>query len=204
MYHRSILRAVLNYKINIVIKVLIFSDFMIFAASNLLSPIFAIFIISRIPSAGLETVGLCAAIYFISKAVFELPVGRFIDKTRSEKDDLYTALLGTILTAAVYLAYIFINSTWQLYLSNIILGAGAALAYPGWYSIFTRHVDTDKKGVEWSLYDVMMGLGMSISAALGAFIADYYGFNVLFVLIFVFTVIGALLLLSIKNKIYTR
>ncbi len=202
MFHRSALKSILNYKVNIVIKVLIMSDFIIFSAGNLLAPIFAIFVMERIHGAGLEVVGICASLYYIAKALVELPVGRFIDKTKSEKDDLWTALLGTILTAVIYVVYMFIDQVWQLYVAHIILGMAAALAYPGWYSIFTRHVDKDKKGVEWSLYDVMMGIGMSISAALGAFIADYYGFNTLMMIAFVVTTIGALLLISIRNKIY--
>ena len=204
MYHRSILRAIMNYRINLVIKVLIMSDFLIFAAGNLLSPIFAIFVVQGVAGAGLEEVGICASIFYITKAVCEMPVGKYIDRTLSERDDLYTALLGTILISMVYLSYCFISQVWQLYLAQVALGAGAALAYPGWYTIFTRHIDNDKKGVEWSLYDVMMGIGMALSSALGAFIADVYGFQVLFVLVFVITLIGALLLIMIKNKIYIK
>jgi MFS family permease len=83
------------------------------------------------------------------------------------------------------------------------MGLAAAIAFPGWYSIFTKHVDKGKEGFEWSLYDVVLGLGMAGMAALGGFLADAYGFNVLFVLISGFTLMGALLLLVIKNRIYT-
>jgi len=202
MYHRSIVRAILNFKINVVIKVLIMSDFLIFAASNLMSPIFAIFIVKQISGAGLEVVGICASIFYVTKAVCEMPIGRYIDRTRGERDDLYMALGGTMITAAVYLSYIFIDHVWQLYLAQLFLGFGAAMAYPGWYTIFTRHVDHDKQGVEWSLYDVMMGIGMAMSSALGAFIADVYGFDILFMIIFFVTIVGSVLLLSIRHKIY--
>lgn len=204
MYYRSIVRSIMNYKINLVIKILILSDFLIFVASNLLSPIFAIFILQKISGATMETVGICASIFYASKAIFEIPVGRFIDKTMSEKDDLYSALLGTVLTAGVYLSYCFLTSVWQIYLAQVVLGLCAAMAYPGWYSIFTRHIDGDKKAVEWSVYDVTMALGIAMAASLGAFIADQYGFYTLFVVISIVTTVGALLLLMIKNKIYLK
>jgi len=204
MYYRSIVRSIVDYKINFVIKILILSDFLIFVASNLLSPIFAIFILQKISGATIETVGICATIFYASKAIFEIPVGKFIDRTVSEKDDLYSALLGTILAAGVYLSYCFLTSVWQIYAAQFVLGLGAALAYPGWYAMFTRHIDGDKKAVEWSVYDVSMALGIAMAASLGAFIADKYGFYALFIVISAVTVVGALSLLMVKNKIYFK
>jgi DHA1 family quinolone resistance protein-like MFS transporter len=187
-----------------VIKVLIFSDFLIWSAYNFLAPVFAIYITGNIAGATIETVGIASALYFVCKSVFEVPVGIFIDKTKGEKDDLYTAICGTILFALIYVLYVFIDSVWQLYVLQMFLGISAALAFPGWYSIFTRHIDKEKEGFEWSLYDVFLGLGIAAASALGAFIADFFGFNVLFLVVSSITILGALLLLMIRNKIYTR
>ena len=203
MYYKSILRSIRYYQVNLVIKILILSDFLVWSSYQLLAPIFALFITDKIHGS-IEVVGIASAIYLITKSVCEIPVGAYIDRSKSERDDLYTALAGTFLTALVYFLYIFINSVWQLYTLQILMGVSAALAFPGWYAIFTRHVDEGKTGLEWSLYDVLLGVGMAGAAALGGFLAGAFGFNVLFALVGLFTIFGSLLLLVIKSKIVVR
>ncbi len=188
---------------NVVIKVLIMSDFIIWSVYELLAPIFALFITDHIKGGSIEVVGIAAAIYLIAKSIFEVPVGIYVDKSKSEKDDLYSAICGTLLSAIVLVLYVFIDSIWQLYLLQFLFGVGSAIAFPGWYSIFTRHVDKGKEAFEWSMYDVLLGLGMAIAAALGGFIAEAFGFDVVFILVGIFTFIGAISLFFIKKKIYT-
>ncbi|MFW0861972.1 MAG: MFS transporter [Candidatus Komeilibacteria bacterium] len=183
---------------------LIFSDFLIWSSYQFLAPIFALFITDRINQSSIETVGLASAIYLISKSIFEIPVGAYIDRSKSEKDDLYTAISGTILASAVFFAFIFIGSVWELYILQIFMGLANALAFPGWYSIFTKHIDKEKAAFEWSLYDVLLGIGMAATAAIGGILAEQFGFNLVFIIIGTATFLGALSLLSIKNKIYTK
>jgi len=204
MYHKGLWVSLKKFKINPIIKVLIVSDFLVWSAYNLVAPVFAIYISDQINNSKLEVIGIAAALYFIFKAIFEVPVGIYIDRSKSEKDDLYTAVIGTILTGFVYFSYIFITEVWQLYLAQSILGIAAALAFPGWYSIFTRHIDKEKQAFEWSLYDVLIGIGIAAASALGAFIAEIFGFNILFFVLFILTILGAWLLIIIKNRIYLR
>lgn len=202
MYHRNIARSLRNLQINVVIKILILSDFVIWSAANLVSPIFAIFIAENIPGGSLEVVGIATMIFLISKSLFEVPVGIFIDRSKSEKDDLYTAIFGTILSAVVFFLYPEVSSVWQLYVLQGLAGVAGACAYPGWYSMFTKHIDKSKEAFEWSLYDVLLGVGMAVTAALGAFMVESYGFNLVFYVIGFATLLGALLLLIIQGKIY--
>lgn len=201
MYSRSILRSMKNYQVNLVIKVLIVSDFLIWSSYQLLAPFFAIFITDKIDQGTIEVVGIASAIYLISKSIFEIPVGMYIDKSKSEVDDLFVSILGTALTATVYFSYIFIDSVSQLYILQGFLGLGAAIAFPGWYSIFTHHIDKGKEAFEWSLYDVLLGIGMAAAAAVGGFLADNYGFDLLFLIVGLFTVAGAILLFTVRHKI---
>jgi len=201
MYSRSILRSIRHYKINLIIKVLIVSDFLIWSSYQLFSPIFAIFITDKIEG-DIEVVGIASAIYLIVKSIFEIPVGVYIDKTKSEVDDLFVSILGTSLTAVAYFSYVFIDSVTQLYILQALLGLGAAIAFPGWYSIFTRHIDKGKEAFEWSLYDVFLGVGMAAAAAIGGFLAENYGFDVLFMVVGILTVSGAFFLFMVKDKVY--
>ncbi len=104
--------------------------------------------------------------------------------------------------SAAYLMYIFINSVFHLYLAQFFLGFASALTYPGWRTLFSHHVDKGREAFEWSLYDVVTGLGMASTAALGGFIADKYGFDTLFLIVASCTFIGAMTLFLIKDSIY--
>lgn len=202
MFHRSILRGLKNYQVNTIIKVLIASDFLVWSSANLVGPVFAIFVTDVIPGGSVAAVGIASMIYFVTKSVVEIPIGTYIDRSKSEKDDLYSALIGTMLNAVTYMLYPLVGAIWQLYLLQIAAGAAAAIAYPGWYSIFTRHIDKSKEAFEWSLYDVLLGLGMAATAALGALMVDKFGFNVVFYMIGILTFSGAMLLFIIRKRIY--
>lgn len=204
MYSRSVLRAIGNYQVNFVIKILILSDFLIWSSYQFVAAFFAIFVTDKIPGGNIEAVGIAVAIYMLTKSIFEVPVGMYIDRTKSERDDLMSAITGTILTAVAYFSYTVIDSVAELYFLQALQGLGAAIAFPGWYSIFTRHVDKGKEAFEWSLYDVLLGLGMAAAAAAGGFIAEEFGFNILFFLVGILTLAGAFLLFTIKKDVFYR
>ncbi|MBU1202735.1 MFS transporter [Patescibacteria group bacterium] len=204
MYFRSIVRSIGHYKINIIIKILIASDFIFWSSYQLFAPFFAIFVTDKIAGGGIETIGIAAALYLICKSLFEIPVGMYIDRSKSEKDDLFSAFLGTFLIGILYLGYLFITSVWELYLLQVLMGIAAAISYPGWCAIFTRHIDKGKEGFEWSLYDILSGIGMAGAAALGGFIIESFGFNSLFVLISIISIFSSFLLLLIKNQLYKK
>lgn len=181
---------------------LILADFVIWSSGQLFAPIFAIFIEDNLADNAIQIAGTSVAIYFIVRSIFEIPVGIFVDRTNSEKDDLVTAVIGTIVIAAVYFFYTMISQVWHLYLLQVGLGIGAAVAFPGWYSIFTRHIDKTKEAFEWSLYDVTVGVGMAAAAAVGSIIANQFGFEILFYIASVMTLLGAITLLTLKGKIF--
>lgn len=202
MYSRTIWRTIQQFEINWVVKMLILADFVIWSSGQLFAPIFAIFIEDNLADNAIQIAGTSVAIYFIVRSIFEIPVGIFVDRTNSEKDDLITAVIGTIVIAAVYFFYTMISQVWHLYILQVGLGIGAAVAFPGWYSIFTRHIDKTKEAFEWSLYDVTVGVGMAAAAAVGSIIANQFGFEILFYIASVMTLLGAITLLTLKGKIF--
>lgn len=204
MYSKHVVRFINQLQVNWVIKLLIMSDFLIWSAQQFFVPIFAIFVTQHVHGATVEVVGVTTAIYLIVRSIFEIPVGMWLDRTKAETDDLYAAVFGTILTSFVFFSYNFITDVWQLYAAQALWGIGSAIAFPGWYSIFTQHIDKNKEALEWSLYDVILGIGMAAAAALGGFLAQEYGFSALFMLASISTFLGALLLLSLKQKICRR
>jgi len=202
MISKQITKFIKNYKINIVIKILIISDFLIWSANQLFAPIFAIFITNDLYNGNIEVVGFSAGIYLFSKAILEIPIGIIVDKRKGELDDLYFAFFGTLLSGVVIFLFNFITTVNQLYVLQGIMGISAAIAFPGWYSIFTKHIDKNKEAFEWSLYDVLLAIGMAITSALGGIVAQKFGFSIIFTISSLSTIIGAFLLLLIKDKLF--
>ena len=171
-----------SLSVNHAIKILLAYLFIINASEGLFLPIIAVFITGTLAGATLKTVGFSLAIFAVTKSIIQVPLARFIDKKRGEKDDFFVLIAGAAIGVVYAYGYLFITVPWHLYLLEGIGGTGAACLMAAYYGLFARHVDKGKEGFEWSLFSVG---GLTISAALGAAIggvfADTYGFRILFI-----------------------
>jgi len=167
------------------------SDFIVVSAFGFVAPIFALFITDKIQGGTIETVGFATAFYWLAAALARLPIARRIDKTESEKDDFYFMIFGSVLISIVPFLFIFSTKIWHVYLIQAFYGVGYSFRLPGWYGMFTRHIDKGQEGYEWSFGSLISGIGSAITAALGGIIAVEFGFNVLFILIGIASIIGS-------------
>ncbi len=114
---------------------------------------------------------------------------------QGEKDEYYLMLLGTFLISALPLCYIFVDKAWQVYLVQFFNAVSFSLVIPAWRVIFTKNMDKDRVGFEWSLDDVGVGVATAIAAALGSVVAERMGFEYLFIFIFFVGFVSVLVLL---------
>ena len=193
---------------NKIIKILITSDFFLNLGWGLLSPIFAIFILEKITDGdslrAVEVAGFSALFYWITKSIFEIPIGWFLDKKYGEKDDFWFMVIGTFITAVVPIGYLFSYVPWHIYFFQIIHAMGMAMALPSWLAIFTRHIDKGKEAFEWSIETTSIGAGAGIAGGIGGLIAASFGFKVVFVFVSSLTFFSAVLLMFVKNSIYPK
>jgi len=178
--------------VNKVIKVLILADFFMLSAVGMASPIFAVFITDHIEGGSLAMVGYVSTVYLLIKAFFQLAFGKWIDKKDSEKYDFFLMIVGSILVSLAPLGYIFSRLPWHIYLIESLTGFGFAMNLPAWYAIFTRHIDRGQEGFQWSLETMLVALGGAITASAGGYLAEHYGFNLVFVLMSVMSLLGTM------------
>ena len=191
--------------INVVIRFLVITDFFYNSAFGSFAPVFAIFITNQIEGGSASVAGFAAAAYWLTKSIFQLPIARFLDRTDGERDEFWAVFFGYIFSGFVPLGYIFAREPWHLYALQAFLGFAMAWAVPGWYSIFTRHVDRWRIGFEWSLQSVFaVGLATSASAALGGFLADRFGFGILFLGASFLAVAASFILLGLRKHLLPR
>ena len=173
--------------INRVIRLLILSDLTLFFAFGLLAPIFAIFITQNIEGGTLKVIGLASSFYWLARTLTTVPLSRIMDKTDGEIDEYFFMLVGSYAMAFIPLFYMISSQPWHIYALGFINGLFNSMAVPGWRIIFTNHIDRGQTGYEWSMEDVGVGLSIGLSSYIGAFMAEKFGFELVFILI---TIVG--------------
>lgn len=192
------------FTVNGFIKIMILSDFTLFSAFGLIAPIFAIFSAQTLAGGTIFKAALGSTIFLLTKSILQIPISKAIDKNHGEIDDYWTAVIGTYIIALVPFLYFLINSISQLYLVQIVYGIGGALAFPGWIAMYTRHLDRGHESFEWSLYNTTISVATAITAAIGGYLVEQYGFRSIFLLVGSLGAIGATVLLLNKHKIIRR
>jgi len=185
--------------VNKVIRGLIISDFFLFFSMGLLTPIFAVFILHNVANK-IEVIGYAVSIYWLVRVLTVVPLSHLMDKMKGEMDEYYFMIFGTFIAACVPLFYIFSSLPWHIYLLQIVSGLANSMAVPAWRILFTKHIDSRIVGLEWSLEDVGVGIATASSATLGAFIANRFGFNTLFIIIAGVGMIGTAILLPLSQN----
>ena len=192
-----------NLAVNKVVGILILSDFLLFFAFGLLSPIFAIFIEKQIEGGSLKVIGLATTLYWAVRALTSVPLSRHMDRTDGERDEFHWMFWGTILLSLVPFFYVLSTKPWHIYVLQIIYGVGHTMAVPAWRIIFTNHLDKGKTGYNWSIEDVAVGLAIAVSAYIGAFLADKFGFDTLFYIVGILGLLGSFVLIPIYRETMT-
>ena len=189
---------------NKVIKFLILSDFLLYSAWGLIAPIIAIYFVDAIEGGNVQVVGISAGIYFITKSLLQIPIGRYLDRNHGEIDDYWFMVIGTLLASFIPLLYIFIREPWHLYAAQAVYAIGMAMAIPAWGGIFMRHIDKGKEAQSWSIESSSMGIGAGITGIVGGTVAAAIGFTPLFVIVFVFGLVSVATLLVIRKNIFSK
>jgi hypothetical protein len=144
----------IKFSINKVVFFLIKADFFFFSALGLVAPIFAVFLTEKLEDGNIEVAGFAVAIYWITKSIFEIPIAKFLDKRKGERDDLIFLVAGYFVVGLIHFGYTQATLSWHIYILEALYAIAMAIATPGWSAIFTRHIDKGKEGFEWSIEHV--------------------------------------------------
>ncbi len=190
--------------INKVIRILIFSDFVLMAGWGLIIPILAIFIVDKIQGGDVRVVGIAIGIYWILKSLIQIPIGRYLDKTSGEKDDYYFLIFGTGLASLTPIGFIFATLPWHMYALQGIHALGMAMAIPSWGGIFTRHIDKGKEAMTWGIESSALGIGIGVAGIIGGIVAKNFGFTPLFIGVSILGIAATFLFLLIAKDLLPK
>lgn len=194
----------LNFKVGRLIRYFIFSDLFFVAGWGFIEPILALFIVNSVAGATIATVGLAAAVYWMLKAVIQLPIATYLDNTDGEKDDFYVLIGGLVLAAITAFLFAFIDKIWQLYALQVLHAVAFALYTPAWTGMFARHLDKGRYSFEWTLDSTIVAIASGLSGAAGGFMAQWFGFQITFVAAALLTFVAAAVIFFVPDIVLPR
>ena len=177
------------------------ADVIACSAFGLFTPIFAIFIADRITGGDIKVIGFATAILWILSSSLQIPIGRFLDKTKGEKNALYFLVIGGIIATIAPFGWIFSTLPWHIYVVQAILAIGLAMVFPSWCAIFTRNIDKGKEASEWALEGAFVGVGVGIAGAIGGILVSQFGFNLVLIIVGIISLFGSLFPLLIYKDL---
>jgi len=146
-------------------------------SAAMLGPIYAIFV-QRIGGDLLDA-GIAWAIFSIVMGVLTLIIGRFEDKTFDRRK---AVVFGYIVLTLATVGYLFVRSPIQLFIAQAFLGLGAAINYPAWDTLFSHAVTKDRETTQWAAQEGGIQIVGGIAALAGSYVANKYGFPILFII----------------------
>src|SRR3989338_688171 len=188
---------------NPIVRMLVISDFLVLAGIGFLGPILPIFIADQIPGGSVKVAGFASAIY-MAMWVLQIPVVRFLDRTRGDWDEYIFLVIGGFTTAAALFLFAFAETPLHIYLIQALAGLGRAIDLPAWYKIFTKKIDREKEGYDWGVENVTVALAVGFASALAGLIVDAYGFRALFLMAGGTATAGALILFILYRSVFPK
>ena len=182
---------------NRIIRLLIISDVFLLTGFGLVQPILAIFVAEHVRGGSIIAAGIATTIFLLCKSIVQLPFSRYVDSHRNTIRYLH---LGNILFSIAPILYLIDGSIGMIYIAQVIYGVGAGLAFPTWMHIWYAHLDDHHEGFDASAYSTATSIGAAAAAAIGAVIAQLFGFQATFVAVSVLSLIGSVLLFPLAKE----
>jgi len=159
-------------KLNKVILYLTFSDVFTWGVSFILTSLAGIYLATKFDGNVVEYIGLGTFIYYITRAIFQLPIGSLCDKIRKDGDEIIMLMAGNVLMGLSYLMYPLITSLQAFLFSRLLCGVGAAFNLVAWRKLFAQNLNPGKEGKEYAGYDTIMSVLTAVFSVGTGYIAN--------------------------------
>ncbi|MFA6754866.1 MAG: hypothetical protein WCR68_03510, partial [Candidatus Dojkabacteria bacterium] len=107
-------------RLNKVTLLLTLSDIFTWGSFVVISALSGIYLAGKLGQDTVEFVGIGTGIYFITRAVFQIPIGILTDRLNKDKDEIIILAIGSILAGTPYLFYPHITEPWHYFLLQFV------------------------------------------------------------------------------------
>lgn len=161
-----------DFRINRVILYLTTSDIFTWGLMAVIQGFAGLYLAEKLDSDVIRVVGVGTGIFSFANALFQIPIGVLIDKIKKDRDDIFVLFTGNICMGMPFLFYPFINSEYVYFFLQFIVGAGTAMNLVSWRKIFAMNLDRGREGIEYAIYESIMGLTIGLFSLIAGIIAN--------------------------------
>lgn len=162
----------LRFKLNRVIWLLTCSDIFSWGIYSSISALTGIYLSTRLGTGVVEIVGVGMGIFYLSRSIFQIPIGLVTDKIKKDRDDIIFLVIGNLMIGFPLLFYPVIQAPIFYFLLQVIFGIGAAMNLVTWRKLFARNLETDKEGLSYALYDTVMSGSIALFSIIAGVVAN--------------------------------
>ncbi|MDE2144400.1 MAG: MFS transporter [Patescibacteria group bacterium] len=189
----------ININVNKVVKYMVLTDLLFTGSWSFISPIFSIFVIKDIAGATIVTAGMAAALYWMTKSLLQIPIANFLDRTEGEKDDFYALVFSVMLAGFAAFSFILVRTIAGLFIVQMLYAIAMSFYIPAWSGLFSRHLDQKRYSFDWSLDSTAIGLTAFVTSLVGSIMAEWLGFQIVFLIVGAFSLFSATMLYFAPN-----
>ena len=159
-------------RLNKVTLLLTLSDIFTWGSFVVISALSGIYLAGKLGQDTVEFVGIGTGIYFITRAVFQIPIGILTDRLNKDKDEIIILAIGSILAGTPYLFYPHITEPWHYFLLQFVFGFGISLNVVNWRKLFALNIREGMEGKEYAFYDSALSTSTAIISILLGIVAN--------------------------------
>ena len=191
---------------NRVVLFLTIADVFTWGPFFVLSTLSSIYLAGKLGQDTIGFVGIGTAISFITRAIFQIPTGKFTDKLKKDRDEIWILAVGATLAGLSFVFYPLITQPWHYFLLQFVFGIGISLDVVNWRKLFAINVTKGIEGEEYAIYDTVLSIAtaiLSIGLGLVANIGDQY-FDIVMIsagLLMISASIWILLIFKVKGRL---
>ena len=182
-------------RVNPFYRILILSYSASVFAEGVLLPIYAVFV-QKIGGDILDASGAMAT-FLIAQGLFTITAHRlhWVNQHR-----MIVMIGGWAIWVGGIAMYLVAKSVPILFLTQIFVALGNALADPIFDQELANHTDIKSQEFEWGFFEGSRDLVQGVAAIIGGLIASFFGFRVLIFTMVVFATLSLLLILSYVSR----
>jgi hypothetical protein len=167
-------------------KWLLYASFLGTFAEGMLSPIYAVF--TEKIGGSMVDAGMGYAVFSIATGIAVMLIGKTDFFDRHSKWFLFW---GFLCAGLCDLLYIGVSNKWEFFAVQVILGVSLGIANPAWDALYCDDEEDGKSSAgKWSFWTGGISFVCGLSALFGSLLVKYFGFNTMFVLMFLFDLIS--------------
>lgn len=163
--------------LNLALKILLVTNSLVLLAGAMLGPIYALYV--EKVGGDLLDASLAGGILALAAGITVFLSGKWSDRV---KENELVVVVGYLAIGVGFLLYIIVDSIFTLLLVQVLIGLGEAIYSPAFDAVYSRHLEKNKSGTQWGMWESMNYFTYAFGAITGGLVVSYFGFNIMFLL----------------------